>query len=134
MIHTISDVTTLIVFIQARPYQFPLYAFVIVPNKVPITHTLNRSEGVVVFFCKFWVDIYLCSFSTSYGSGQESFKIYITQKGVVSDACNSKCILYDDYLLVQFNMYGECSLENIITQKGVESKEELSHGYEGPAP
>ena len=41
-------------------------------------------------------------------------------------------ILCDYYLLLQYAMYGEDSLENKITQKGVVSGEGLCHEYEGP--
>ena len=30
-------------------------------------------------------------------------------------------------------MYGKCSLENKMIQKGIESEEGLYHEYEGPA-
>ena len=60
---------------------------------------------------------------------KEIFKIYITLKGVVSDAgmenIYSQLDLYfvRNYLLVRWAMYGKDSLENKITQKGVGSEE-----------
>ena len=58
---------------------------------------------------------------------KEILKIYITLKGLVSDAGmeNSQLDLYFvcNYLLVRWAMYGKGSLENKITQKGVGSEE-----------
>ena len=54
--------------------------------------------------------------------GKVSSKIYITQKGVLSDDGDSQfCFVI---IICRPNRpYGKCSLENNITQKGVLSKD-----------